>query len=101
MVGEPFGGSFGEAEVAELDVTLLVEEEILGLEVSVDNGQGVQVLESAGDLGGEEVGRVVGKLDGVAQVGEQLAAAHVLEQHVEERVVVRRPEEVDDERMVD
>lgn len=31
---------------------------------------------------------------GVAQVGEELAAAHVIEQHVEKRLVVVRPNPV-------
>jgi len=82
----------GEAEVGELEMAVLVEQEILGLEVAVDDGQRVEVVERRRDLGGVEETRAVGELAGVAQVGEQLAAAQVLEQHVQVATVVVRPQ---------
>ena len=39
-----------EAEVDEFDVSVLVEHDVLGLEVSVDDVHGVEVLEGAHDL---------------------------------------------------
>ena len=43
-----------EAEVRDLDVALLVEQKILGLEIAVDDVQPVDVLERERDLGGVE-----------------------------------------------
>ena len=39
-----------EAEVDELDVAVLVEHDVLGLEVSVDDVHGMEVFEGAHDL---------------------------------------------------
>lgn len=82
----------GEAEVRELDVTLPVQQYILRLEVPVDNLLGVQVLNGADDLRGVEEPRAAGEAAPVAQVAEELAAWHELHQHVEEALVVARPE---------
>ena len=84
----------GEAEVCELEMSVLVEQEVLGLEVAVDDGQRVEVVEGGRDLGGVEQTGAVGELAGVAQVREQLTSAQVLEQHVQVTTVVVRPQPV-------
>jgi len=43
----------GEAEVSDLDVEVLVEEDVLGLEISVADAVGVQVVKALEDLGEE------------------------------------------------
>ena len=45
---------FAEAKVAEGDVARVVEEDILGLEIAVDDVEAVQTFESAKELGGVE-----------------------------------------------
>ncbi|KAL0607182.1 LOW QUALITY PROTEIN: UPF0764 protein C16orf89 [Plecturocebus cupreus] len=46
----------GKTEVRHLQVALLVDEEVLGLQVAVDEVKRVQVLEGQDDLGGIETG---------------------------------------------
>lgn len=43
-----------QAEVGEDDVTLRVQQDVLGLQVPVDDVERVQVAQRAGDLGGVE-----------------------------------------------
>lgn len=82
----------GEAEVGEADVSLAVQQDVLGLEVAVDDFFGVEVLDGADDLGGVEEARAVAEASPAAQVAEELATRHVVHQHVEEALVVVRPE---------
>jgi len=49
---------------------VLVEQEILGFEVAVDDRQRVEIVESGRDLGGVEQTGAVGELSGIAQVCE-------------------------------
>ena len=76
---QPVVDFFGKAKIAQPHVALAIDEQILGLQVSIDDGERVEIVESAHDFGREEHGRLVGKLGGVAQIAEQLAAAHVLQ----------------------
>ena len=91
--------ALGEAKVDELDVALLVEQEVLGLEVAVGNAvlKLVQVLEHEDDLGGVEAGHGLVEAAVLAQVAEELAAGHVVEQQVEEVAVGEGGEQVGDE----
>jgi len=81
---------FGETEVADLEVSLSIQKEVLGLEVSVDDCQWVEIVEDERDFGSVEHGRGSVEPTGVAQVREQLSAANVLEYHVQISVVVFR-----------
>lgn len=45
------GARLGEAEVAKFDEALAVDEDVLGLEVAIDNGVVVQVLQRQHDAG--------------------------------------------------
>jgi hypothetical protein len=49
------GHPLREAEVGDLEVAGLVQEEVLGLEVAVDEVLGVQELEDEDDVGGVEL----------------------------------------------
>jgi hypothetical protein len=54
-VGHLLTQHLGEAEVSELDVAILVDEDVLGLQVSVDDAAAVQVAQSQGHLGSVEL----------------------------------------------
>lgn len=82
----------GEPEVGELDVPVPIQQDVLRLEVPVDNLFGVQVLDGTHDLRRVEEPGGGGEAAPVAQVAEELAARHELHQHVQEAVVVARPE---------
>ena len=52
----PRNAFFTHAEVRYLDVSVLVEEDVVELQVPVDDVTGVQVEQAYGDLGGVEPG---------------------------------------------
>ena len=60
-LGELVPHELGEAEVRELEIAVLADEDVLGLEVAVDDAVGVEVLECEEDLGGEETSLVLGE----------------------------------------
>jgi hypothetical protein len=51
----------------------------------------VEVVESADDLAGVEVGSAVVEATHAAKIGEQLPSRHKLHQHVQERLVLVPP----------
>jgi len=73
-------------------MSVSVEEQVLGFEVAVDEAERVEVVEGDDDLGAVKERRVAAEATGAAQVREQLASAHVLEQHVQEPLAVVRPQ---------
>ena len=85
-----------DAKVRELDLALLGEEDVGGLEVSVDDAARVEVRERLEDLrrvdGDEVLGEAVGLLDEV----EEAALLRVLEHEVEALVVAVVPEDPED-----
>ena len=91
--------ALGKAKVDQLDVPVLVDEQVLGLEVSVGDAALllVQVLQHEDDLGGVEAGDGLVEAPKLAEVGEELAAGDVVEEHVEGVVVGEGAEEVGDE----
>ena len=93
--------ALGEAKVDELDVALAVEEQVLGLHVPVGYPPLllVQVLQDQDNLGGVEAGHVLAEPAELAQVGEELATGHVVEEDVEELVVREGGDEAGDEGM--
>ena len=80
----------GEAEVGDLHVAVGVVEDVLGLEIPVDDVEMMQVLEGEHDLRGVEARGLLAVAAGATQMGEHLAAAHVLEHHEEVGVVLGR-----------
>lgn len=90
----------GESEVCQTAVAVGVNQYVLWFEISVDDIQGVDVLDGQNDLGNEELGLVLLEDLSLVQMVGQVAARAVVENHVE---VVRRLEAVvhlDHERMV-
>ena len=61
----------------------------------------MKVVESADNLRRVEEGGGVVEPAGAPQVAEQLAAADIREQHVEEALVLGAPAQVNEERMID
>lgn len=89
--------SLGEAEIRHLQVTLRVDQEVLRLQVPVDQIQVVEVLESEHDLSGIETRMGLGEAADLAQVREHLATGHVLQHHVEVRIVFEVKPQADEE----
>lgn len=87
----PIRQLLGKAEVGEADVSFPVQQDVLGLQVPVDDLFGMQVLDGAHYFRRVEEPGGVAKAAAVAQVAEQLAAWHVVHQHVQEALVVVRP----------
>jgi hypothetical protein len=77
------GHLFGETKVGNLEVTMAVEQQVLGLQVAVDDVVRVQVVEGEGDLSGVELCDGVGEALRLAQQAEQLAALDKVHDHVQ------------------
>ena len=82
----------GKAEIGKFEMSLPVEQQVLGFEISVDETERVEVFERQDDLGGVEQRRAGNETTGVSQVREQFASTHVLQQHVQEPLVVIGPQ---------
>ena len=82
----------GETKVGELDMAVPVQQDVLRLQVPIDDVPGVQVLDGTDDLSSVEQPGVAGEAAAVPQVAEELTARHELHQHVQEAVVMARPE---------
>ena len=68
----------GHAEVGDLDVVLVVEQQVLGLEVAVADGVAVAEVQRRDDLP-EKAARLLRRQPALLhQVVERLAARHVL-----------------------
>mmetsp|Transcript_114833 Transcript_114833/g.278751 ORF Transcript_114833/g.278751 Transcript_114833/m.278751 type:complete len:254 (+) Transcript_114833:448-1209(+) len=92
----------GETEVYNLDVACLVDEQVLGLEVAIQDLARVQVVERVEHTRGVEAS--VADLDGATgalQAVEQLAALNQFEQHVQAMLVLVGLEHLQDERVAD
>ena len=82
------GDDLGEAEIDDLEVAVLIDEQVLRLEVAVGDEVLVQVLEPARDVGGVESDVALTQLGPltVGDVGddsEELSALHDLEEQIE------------------
>jgi hypothetical protein len=79
----------------------LVQEQILGLHIPVDDGEGVEVVQRRHNLSRVEEGGGVAELARPPQVREELTAADVGEQHVEAALVLVCPAKAHDKGMAD
>ena len=87
----------GETEIGDAHVSVLVEEYVGGLEIAVDNGARVHVLEAEYDLGGVEFDLLLGEDAVLRQVVVQVAAVHEVEYEAELVGRVERVGHADDE----
>mmetsp|Transcript_38597 Transcript_38597/g.90238 ORF Transcript_38597/g.90238 Transcript_38597/m.90238 type:complete len:465 (-) Transcript_38597:1410-2804(-) len=94
------GDDLGEAEIDHLEVALLVDEQVLGLEVAVDDFEAVHVREDRHDLRRVEARVLVGQRRLGGEQREELAAERNLEQHVELALVLVCGDELQDEGVV-
>ena len=93
-------GPFGEAEVGELEVAVVLDEYILGLEVAIDDVVDVQVLEREEYVGRVEARLVLVKAASLLQQQVQVAVAHEIETKVDVRAVLEAEVQLDDVRVV-
>lgn len=93
--------SFREPEIGNLQVSVVVNQKILRLQISVDQVQRVQILERQHDLSGVEAGVGFAETADSPQMREHLTATNELEDHVEIGVVLEGVLHVDQEREVD
>mmetsp|Transcript_70 Transcript_70/g.283 ORF Transcript_70/g.283 Transcript_70/m.283 type:complete len:342 (+) Transcript_70:594-1619(+) len=97
----PILDTLGKAKVGDFDVARVIKQQVLRLEVPVDDGLSVQVLEGKDDLRGIEARCFVGEAPRLAQVGEELATDDVLHHQVEVHGVLEGSKQVDDEGVID
>ena len=90
----------GKTEIGQLQMTLGVEQNILGLQIPVDDLLIVQIFKSAHDLSRIKHGRFRLELVSLSKQTEQLATGHIFQQHVQVLLVVIGPEEFHDKRMI-
>mmetsp|Transcript_26704 Transcript_26704/g.87562 ORF Transcript_26704/g.87562 Transcript_26704/m.87562 type:complete len:430 (-) Transcript_26704:798-2087(-) len=83
----------GQAKVHHFDVPFLVDDEVLGLEVAVDDVARVEVLEGDDDARGVKLAHGVGEDAIVPQEREELPPGQKLKQHVHGVRVLVGPEE--------
>ena len=74
---------FGQSEVCELQIALLIKQDILWLQVSVDDAVRVQVLQSQDDLSCIEARSILRKANLIAQMEEELAAIEEIRDEVQ------------------
>ena len=79
----------------------LVNEKVFWFEISVDDGERVEVLQGRDNLRCIELSRAHRELAGVSEVTEQLPTADEGEEHVETVGVLVAPQEGHDEGMSD
>lgn len=95
------GHLLGEAEVGDLEVAVAVEQQVLGLQVTVDDVVRVQVVERERDFGRVELCDRIGKALALAQQAKQLAALDKVHDHVQILRVLKGAPERDEERVLD
>ena len=69
--------NFGETEIRETDVAAGIQEQVLRLQVTVDDVEGVEVLERENDSSEVETGDVRGEAFSPTQVCEQLSSRNI------------------------
>jgi len=87
-----------KAEVGDFDVSEVIEQQILGLQVTEDDVLVVKMLESEHNGRGVESSCVVREAVRRSQMREELSADNVLKNEIQMPVVLERPVKLHDER---
>jgi len=85
----------GKSEVCQFEVALLVDQDVLRLQISVNDIQGMQVLEHQRHLRGVKHGMLLSQFALRSQVGEELTTWNIGHQEVEVARVLREPLQAD------
>lgn len=72
-------------------MALSVQQQVLRLQVSIDDGSFVQILQGQDNFGCVEAAEGSGEIAHGAKVGEKLASRNIVQQHVEVFFVVAGP----------
>jgi len=90
-----------EAEVSQLDVTLRVKDDVLGLKITVDNSVAVETLKGKDDFCGVKSCSKFGKFLLFSQVEEQLPTVEEIDHKVKSFWRLESVVQLHDERVVD
>jgi len=90
----------GKTEVGKLQVAFIINEDILGLEITVDDVLRVKVLKHERHLGAIEHGMFGVQFSFSSQIGKQLTASNVLHEEVQVAAVLGESLQAHQERMV-
>lgn len=99
--GDLFVDTLCEAEIGDLEVALRVDQQILGLKITVHDAQIVEVLEREHHLGGVEPGLRLRVLTHALEVREHFAAGYELQHKEQVGVILKVVPIVDQEWEVD
>lgn len=83
-----FGDDLGESEINHLQVSVTADHDVLGLQVSVDDVQTLEVLEDGHDLGSVECSLLGVEVADASVIGEQVSALEQLGDEVDVPVVL-------------
>lgn len=95
-----FGDNLSKTEVSDFDVTLFVDKQVFRFKVTIGHFHAVKVLERHCNFCCKKKGHVVGKSALAPQKSKQLAAARVVEHHVDVTRRLEGPLQVNDKRVV-
>jgi hypothetical protein len=73
----------GNTKVGHADVTIVSEQQVLGLEITVENTAVVQVFKTENNLGAVEASALLGELFVLLEMEEQLATVDVIHDKVQ------------------
>jgi len=97
----PIIHDFREAKIRNPEIPPVIQQEILGLEIPVDDVVSMEVFERQHDAPEVEARDVRCEASRAPEVGEEFAARDVGEEHVDVEVVLERRVEIDDEGVLD
>lgn len=90
----------GKTKVSQLQIAFIINKDVLGLEITVDDVLRVKVLEHERHLGAIEHSMFGVKLSFSSQIGKQLTASNILHQEVQVAAVLGESLQAHQERMV-
>ena len=101
---EAFGliivGLFAEAEICQFDVSIAIEEDVLGFEVAIDDVLFVEVLDGKAQLRDIEFGLILREGDLSGEVEAEVSAGTVVQCEIEVMGCLECEVQVDDELVI-